>query len=126
MKKIEAIIREEKLDAVKEALAAKGFLGLTVTPVTGRGQQKGLLLQWRAGEYRVDLLPKIKLEVVVADKDYPAVLETICQAARTGDIGDGMIFVLPVEQICRVRTGETGEAALSRNNNKLPVPAHKA
>lgn len=124
MKKIEAIIRAEKLDAVKDALAEKGFLGLTVTPVTGRGQQKGLLLQWRAGEYRVDLLPKIKLEVVVADKDCQVVVDAICQAARTGDIGDGMIFVLPVDQICRVRTGESGEVALCRNNSQ-PTPAQK-
>lgn len=120
MKKIEAIIKEERLEAVKKALEEKGFIGLTVTQVSGRGQQKGISLQWRVGEYRVDLLPKIKIEVVVSDKDCPTVVETICEAGRTGTIGDGMIFVLPVEQICRVRTGECGEAVLTQNN-KPPV-----
>ena len=115
MKKVEAIIREEKLEAVKSALEEKGFIGLTVTEVKGRGQQKGLCLQWRVGEYRVDLLPKIKIEVVVNDEDAETVLDTVCNSARTGDIGDGMIFVMPVEQICRVRTGETGAAALPRS-----------
>ncbi len=115
MKKVEAIIREEKLEAVKSALEEKGFIGLTVTEVKGRGQQKGLSLQWRVGEYRVDLLPKIKVEVVVHDKDASTVLDIVCNAARTGDIGDGMIFVTPVEQVCRVRTGERGEEVLTRN-----------
>ncbi len=114
MKKVEAIIREEKLEAVKSALEEKGFIGLTVTEVKGRGQQKGLCLQWRVGEYRVDLLPKMKIEVVVNDEDTSVVMDTICSSARTGDIGDGMIFVMPVEDICRVRTGERGEEALPR------------
>ena len=120
MKKVEAIIREEKLEAVKKALEDKGFIGLTVTQVSGRGQQKGISLQWRVGEYRVDLLPKIKLEVVVTDKDCPAVMQIICEAGRTGSFGDGMIFVMPVEQICRVRTGECGEAVLTQPS-KQPV-----
>ncbi len=120
MKKIEAIIREEKLEAVKKALEEKGFIGLTVTQVAGRGQQKGISLQWRVGGYRGDLLPKIKVEVVVSDKDCPTVIEIICQAGRTGNFGDGMIFVMPVEQICRVRTGETGESVLTQNS-KQPV-----
>jgi nitrogen regulatory protein P-II 1 len=114
MKKIEAIIREEKFEAVKAALEQKGFIGLTCTEVRGRGQQKGLSLQWRVGEYRVDLLPKIKIEVVVHDLDAATVLDTVCEAARTGEIGDGMIFVTPVEDICRVRTGQRGEAAMPR------------
>ncbi|MBI2852216.1 MAG: P-II family nitrogen regulator [Chloroflexi bacterium] len=118
MKKVEAIIREEKFEAVKKALEDRGFIGLTVTEVKGRGQQKGLLLQWRAGEYRVEFLPKLKIEVVVSDKDCQTVMDTICAAARTGDIGDGMIFVMPVEQMCRVRTGETGEAALNHNKKQ--------
>ena len=113
MKKIEAIIREEKLEPVKLALEEKGFMGLTASGVQGRGRQKGLSLQWRAGEYRVDLLPKIKLEVVVRDTDLDAVMETICEAAKTGDIGDGMIFVIPVEQVRRVRTAEKGESILA-------------
>ena len=114
MKKIEGIIREEKLDAVKIALEERGFISLTVSEVKGRGQQKGLVLNWRVGEYRVDLLPKMKVEVVVRDDDAPVAMEIMCCAARTGDIGDGMIFVSPVEDLCRVRTGERGKAALSR------------
>ena len=82
MKKIEAIIKEEKLDTVKAALEDKGFIGLTVSEVSGRGSQKGISLQWRAGEYRVDLLPKIKVEVVVDDKECDVVVATICRAAR--------------------------------------------
>lgn len=104
---------------MKNALDKKGFRSLTVSQVSGRGIQKGLALQWRVGEYRVDLLPKLKLKVVVNDEDYPAVMDIICEVARTGDVGDGMIFVLPVEQICRVRTGERGEVALTpKDNNK--------
>lgn len=118
MKKVEAIIREEKLETVKKALEDKGFIGLTVTQVSGRGQQKGISLQWRVGEYRVDLLPKIKIEVVVSDSDCPSVMNIICEAGRTGSFGDGMIFVMPVEQICRVRTGEIGEAVLTSNNKQ--------
>ncbi len=114
MKKIEAIVRVEKFDTVKEALENRGFIGLTCTEVTGRGQQKGLSLQWRVGEYRVDLLPKIKIEVVVTDADSQEVIDTVCRYARTGEIGDGMIFVTHIEQVCRVRTGEQGESALCR------------
>ena len=123
MKKIEAVIREEKLESVKLALEERGFMGLTASEVQGRGRQKGLSLQWRAGEYRVDLLPKIKLEVVVKDSDVDAVMETICESVRTGDIGDGMIFVVPVEQVCRVRTGERGESILSQNDRILEAVA---
>jgi len=123
MKKVEAIIREEKMEAVKAALEERGFIGLTVTEVKGRGQQKGLCLQWRVGEYRVDLLPKVKIEVVVNDADTTAVMDTICSTARTGDIGDGMIFVIPVEDICRVRTGERGEAALLRSSREKVASA---
>ena len=123
MKKVEAIIREERFEAVKQALEEKGFISLTVTSVSGRGQQKGLTLQWRVGEYRGDLLPKIKGEGVGNDKSYPAVINTICDAARTGEVGDGMIFVLPVEQVCRVRTGEKDEAALSKIDKPEPAKA---
>jgi nitrogen regulatory protein P-II 1 len=114
MKKIEAIIKEERLDAVKKCLEDKGFIGMTVTSVLGRGQQKGLVLEWRAGEYRVDLLPKTKLEIVVADKDAKLAVDLITEAARTGEIGDGMIFVSPVEMACRVRTGECDETVVAR------------
>jgi nitrogen regulatory protein P-II 1 len=118
MKKVEAIIREERFDSVKSALESEGFISLTCTEVRGRGQQRGLSLQWRVGEYRVDLLPKLKVEIVARDEDVSKIVDIICDAARTGDIGDGMIFVTPVEQICRVRTGETREAALPRSERQ--------
>jgi nitrogen regulatory protein P-II 1 len=113
MKKIEAIIRPEKLDAVKDALSAQGMLGMTVTHVNGRGRQKGIALQWRAGEYRVDFLPKVKIEIVIADEECQIALDIICQAARTGREGDGMIFVLPVENALRVRTSDNGELCIT-------------
>jgi len=112
MKKIEAIIREEKLDAVREALANGGYVGMTVSEVSGHGRQGGLKLQWRAGEYQVDLLPKLKLELVVLDGDVQSTVNTIMTSARTGDIGDGKIFVLPVDDAVRVRTGEEGDRAI--------------
>ena len=108
MKKIEAIIREEKLDAVKKSLEDVGYMGITVTEVVGRGHQKGLVLQWRAGDYRVDLLPKLKIEVVVLDEDVSKVTSSIITAARTGEMGDGKIFISSVENVIRIRTGEDG------------------
>jgi len=113
MKKIEAIIRPEKLDATKNALEAKGILGMTITNVTGRGRQKGIALQWRAGEYRVDFLPKIKIELVLGDEECQTAINCICLAAKTGREGDGMIFVLPVENALRVRTSDSGEACVN-------------
>jgi nitrogen regulatory protein P-II 1 len=112
MKKIEAIIREEKLNDVKKALEEKSYWGMTVSQVSGRGKQKGISLQWRAGEYRVDLLPKIKIELVVLEEDVSAVLDAIVANARTGETGDGKIFVLPVESVVRVRTGDRNENAI--------------
>ena len=112
MKKIEAIIREEQLEAVKKALEDNGYFGMTVTEVSGRGRQKGILLQWRVGEYRVDFLPKLKIELVVLDEDVPETLNAITKNARTGEMGDGKIFVLPVDNAVRVRTGEEGENAI--------------
>ena len=112
MKKIEAIIREEKLDAVKAALEKYSYFGMTVSEVSGHGRQGGLVLQWRVGEYKVDLLPKIKVEVVVIDEDVPKAVHAIVTNARTGEIGDGKIFVLPVEDAVRVRTGDEGENAI--------------
>jgi nitrogen regulatory protein P-II 1 len=112
MKKIEAIIREEKLNAVKKALEEKSYFGITVSEVSGRGKQKGIPLQWRVGEYRVDLLPKLKVELVVLDEDVPAAIDAIVRTARTGETGDGKIFVLPVETVVRVRTGDRNEAAI--------------
>ena len=112
MKKIEAVIREERLDVVKKALEEHGIHGMTVTEVSGRGQQKGISLQWRVGEYRVDFLPKLKLEIVCHDDDCEIAIEAIMKAAKTGRIGDGKIFVSPVESAYRIRTGETGESVV--------------
>jgi nitrogen regulatory protein P-II 1 len=112
MKKIEAVIREEKLDAVKQALEENSYFGMTVSEVSGRGKQKGIPLQWRAGEYRVDLLPKLKIELVVLDEDVPVAVEAIVRTARTGETGDGKIFVLPVDSVVRVRTGDRDENAI--------------
>ncbi len=112
MKKIEGIIREEKLDAVRAALESNGYLGMTVTEVSGRGHEGALVLEWRVGEYRVELLPKVKIEVVVIDEDLAKVLHAITMAARTGETGDGKLFVIPVENAIRVRTGEEGDNAV--------------
>lgn len=113
MQKIEAIIRPEKLDDVKEALAGAGFTGLNVIHVTGRGVQRGIVHVGRGGEtYTVDMLPKVKVEVVVKDADADRAVKLICDAAKTGNIGDGKIFLIPVSDAIRVRTGERGEAAV--------------
>jgi nitrogen regulatory protein P-II 1 len=113
VKKIEAIIRPEKLDDVKHALAEKGYIGLNIVGVTGRGVQKGIVHAGRgAAPYSVDMLPKVKLEVVVSDKNCDEVIDVIMNAARTGNIGDGKIFVLPVERAIRVRTGERDDVAV--------------
>jgi len=112
MKKIEAIIRQERLEAVKKALEENSYFGMTVGEVSGRGRQKGIPLQWRVGEYRVDLLPKLKIELVVLDEDVPTAIDAIIRNARTGEIGDGKIFVLPVESVVRVRTGDRNENAI--------------
>ncbi len=106
MKEIEAITREQKLDAVGEALGALGTSGMTVSEASGRGHQGGLNLQWRAGQYQVDLLPKLKLDPVVSDEDVQRTMNAIMDSARTGEIGDGEIFVLPVYDVVRLRTGE--------------------
>jgi nitrogen regulatory protein P-II 1 len=112
MKKIEAIIREERLEAVKKALEENSYFGMTISEVCGRGKQKGITLQWRVGEYRVDLLPKLKIELVVLDEDVRTAIDAIVRNARTGEIGDGKIFVLPVEHVVRVRTGDRDENAI--------------
>jgi len=112
MKKIEAIIKPFKLDEVKEALADVGVLGLTVTEVKGFGRQKGHTELYRGAEYVVDFLPKVKVEVVLADEMVARALEAIERAAKTGRIGDGKIFVTNVEEVVRIRTGERGEPAL--------------
>ncbi len=112
MKKIEAIIKPFKLDEVREALSDVGVTGLTVTEVKGFGRQKGHTELYRGAEYVVDFLPKIKIEIVVAEETVEAAIEAIIKAARTGKIGDGKIFVSPVEQVVRIRTGEANEAAI--------------
>ena len=112
MKKIEAIIKPFKLDEVREALSDVGVTGLTVTEVKGFGRQKGHTELYRGAEYVVDFLPKIKIEIVVAEETVEPAIEAIIKAARTGKIGDGKIFVSTLEQVLRIRTGETGEDAL--------------
>ena len=112
MKKIEAIIKPFKLDDVKEALNGIGIKGMTITEVKGYGRQKGHTEIYRGAEYVVDFLPKIKMEIIVDADQVDQVIETVVEAARTGKIGDGKIFVLPVEQIVRVRTGETDHEAI--------------
>ena len=112
MKKIEAIIKPFKLDEVKEALNSLGIKGMTVTEVKGYGRQKGHTEIYRGAEYVVDFIPKGKMDVVVDDEQVDQVIDTILKVARTGKIGDGKIFVLPVERVIRVRTGETGPEAV--------------
>jgi nitrogen regulatory protein P-II 1 len=112
MKKIEAVIKPFKLEEVKENLSEIGIQGITVTEVKGFGRQKGHTELYRGAEYIVDFLPKVKIEVVTADELAWKVVEVIEQSARSGKIGDGKIFVLPVEEVVRIRTGERGEAAL--------------
>jgi nitrogen regulatory protein P-II 1 len=112
MKKIEAIVKPFKLDEVKEALTEVGVQGLTVIEAKGFGRQKGHTELYRGAEYVVDFLPKVKVEVVVADDQVNKVVDAILAAARTGKIGDGKIFVLPVDEVIRIRTGEKGEEAL--------------
>jgi nitrogen regulatory protein P-II 1 len=112
MKKVEAIIKPFKLDEVREALSELGVTGLTVTEVKGFGRQKGHTELYRGAEYVVDFLPKAKVEVILADGLVERAIEAIVKAARTGKIGDGKIFVTSVEQVVRIRTGESGEAAV--------------
>jgi nitrogen regulatory protein P-II 1 len=112
MKKIEAVIKPFKLEEVKEALSDFGIVGMTVTEVKGFGRQKGQTEIYRSGEYSVDFLPKIKIEVVLSEDKVDEALNAILKAARTGKIGDGKVFVMPVEEAVRIRTGETADAAV--------------
>jgi nitrogen regulatory protein P-II 1 len=106
MKMVKAIIKPERFEFVKKALEEKGFIGMTISEVKGRGEQKGITLQYRGGLMTVDLLPKIQLEIVVRDADVDNLVATITEAARTGKIGDGKIFIMPLEKSIRIRTGE--------------------
>jgi len=111
-KKIEAIFREEKLHLVKEALYNIGIIGMNVSEVRGHGRQGGIELAGRTGTYRVDLLPRVQLNIVLSDHNVEKAIETISQAAKTGSIGDGLIFIYPVDEVIRIRTGERGHDAL--------------
>ena len=112
MKKIEAIIRPEKLDAVKSALEDSGYPGITITEIEGHGKQKGSVQQWRGEQYKVDFLPKVKVEIVCINQDLEKILNALQAAAFTGGVGDGKIFVSEVTEVVRIRTKERGEKAL--------------
>jgi len=112
-KKIEAVLREERLDKVKKALSDIGIVGLTVAEVRGRGRGAGMTLQWRTGSYVVDLLPRVLLTIVLSDDNVEATVNAIQQAAHTGDKGDGMIFVTSVDEVIRISTGEKGREAIT-------------
>lgn len=112
-KKIEAIFREEKLNVVKDALYEIGIIGMNVTEVRGHGRQGGIELSGRTGTYRVDLLPRVQINIILSDHNVEKTIETIQRAAQTGNIGDGLIFVYPVEEVIRIRTGERGHDALT-------------
>ena len=112
MKKIEAIIRPEKMDEVRKALEVSGYPGVTITQIEGHGKQKGVTQQWRGEVYKVDLLPKTKIEIVASDRDQERILSAIQKVAGTGNVGDGKIFVSNIDEAIRIRTGERGEKAL--------------
>lgn len=112
MLKIEAIIRPEKLEDVKEALEEKGFSGMTIEDVQGRGRQKGIQLEWRVGQYNVEFLPKVKLMMVCKNGECDGIIDTISETARSGEVGDGKIFISEIKDVIRIRTGERGEIAI--------------
>jgi nitrogen regulatory protein P-II 1 len=112
MKKIEAIIKPFKLEEVKSELQAIGISGMTITEVKGHGRQKGHKEIYRGAEYNVDLIPKIKIEIVVSSELSAKVVDTLMKSARTGKIGDGKIFIMPIEEVIRIRTGESGDGAI--------------
>lgn len=112
MKKIEAIIRPERLTAVRRALEESGYPGITIVEVKGHGKQKGIAQQWRGQEYHVDFISKLKLEIVVIDEDVGTTIDAIIRSARTNEVGDGKIFILPIDNAIRVRTGDEGDNAI--------------
>jgi nitrogen regulatory protein P-II 1 len=112
MQKIEAIVREDRLPIILASLGEHGYGGITMSQVRGHGRQRGVVEQWRGNEFRVDFLPKVKIEMIVTDDAADSVINTICENARTGAVGDGKIWATPVTRVVRVRTGEVGEAAV--------------
>ncbi len=112
-KKIEAIVREEKLNAVKKALSDIGIVGLTITPVRGRGRGAGMTMKWRTGTYTVELLPRVKVEIILSENNVEKAVNAIKGAAKSGNAGDGMIFVMPVDNVIRISTEEEGKDALA-------------
>lgn len=112
MKRIEAIIRPEKLEAVRRALEKVGYSGLMISEIEGHGKQKGVVQQWRGEKYKVEFLPKIKIDIIVKDSEVERITKTIIESAKTGEIGDGKIFISSVDNAIRIRTGEKGEEAL--------------
>jgi nitrogen regulatory protein P-II 1 len=112
MKRIEAIIKPERFEQVRLCLEETGYPGLMVTKIDGHGKQKGVTRQWRGREYKIDLLPKVKVELVVPDKDVKKIIKAISEICRTGEVGDGKIFISPVDNAVRIRTSEEGDAAL--------------
>ena len=113
MKKIEAIVRPEKLENVRAALDRSGYPGISITEIEGHGLQKGTVQQWRGEKYKVDFLPKIKVEIVVRDQDTEKIIQAVLESAYTGGVGDGKIFVYEVQEVVRIRTRERGERALA-------------
>jgi nitrogen regulatory protein P-II 1 len=116
-KKIEAIIREDQFNDVKEALRKIGIVGMNVTEVRGHGRQGGIILNGRSGTYQIDLLPRLQVNIVLSDHNVDKTVDTIINAARSGNIGDGLIFIYPVEEVIRIRTGERGHEALMYEND---------
>ncbi|OGW83664.1 MAG: transcriptional regulator [Omnitrophica bacterium RIFCSPLOWO2_01_FULL_45_10] len=112
MKKIEVIIRPERLEAVRAALENAGCAGLMISEIEGHGKQKGVVQQWRGEKYKVDLLPKVKIEAIVRDEEVERLIKAVIDNARTGEVGDGKIFISPIENVIRIRTGENGESAI--------------
>lgn len=112
MKKIEVIIRPEKLESVRRALGQVGCAGLMISEIEGHGKQKGIVQQWRGEKYKVELMPKVKIEIIAKDQDIEKITKVILDNAKTGEIGDGKIFISPIENVIRIRTGEKGEQAI--------------
>ena len=124
-KKIEAILREDQFNDVKDALRKIGIVGMNVTEVRGHGRQGGIVLNGRSGTYQVDMLPRLQINIILSDHNVEKTVETIISAARSGNIGDGMIFIYPVEEVIRIRTGERGHEAIMYENDidtRVPEP----